>query len=50
MANTADPDQLASSEANWSGSSLFAKAGHIKVQQDKGYSYFGFKLLKKLCK
>ena len=27
MANSADPDQLASSEANWSGSTLFAKAG-----------------------
>ena len=37
MANSADPDQLASSEANWSGSTLFAKAGYIRVQQDKGY-------------
>ena len=27
MANSADPDQLASEEASWSGSSLFAKAG-----------------------
>ena len=36
MANSADPDQLASSEANWSGSTLFAKAGHIRVQQDEG--------------
>ena len=36
MANSADPDQLASSEANWSGSSLFAKAGYIQAQQDKG--------------
>ena len=36
MANRADPDQLASSEANWSGSALFAKAGYIRVQQDKG--------------
>ena len=27
MANSADPDQLASSEANWSGSTLFAKPG-----------------------
>ena len=26
--NSADPDQLASSEANWSGSTLFAKIGH----------------------
>ena len=25
MANSIDPDQLASSEANWSGSTLFAK-------------------------
>ena len=23
-------------EANWSGSTLFAKAGYIRVQQDKG--------------
>ena len=36
MANSEDPDQVASSEANWSGSTLFAKAGHIRVQQDKG--------------
>ena len=34
QANSADPDQLASSEANWSGSTLFAKAGYIQVQQD----------------
>ena len=36
MANSADPDQLASSEANWSGSKLFVKAGYIQVKQDKG--------------
>ena len=41
MANSADPDQLASdqlasSEANWSGTTLFAKAGYIRVQQEKG--------------
>ena len=36
MANSADPDQLASSEASWSGTTLFAKAGYIRVQQDKG--------------
>ena len=36
MANSADPDQLASEEANWSESTLFAKAGYIRVQQDKG--------------
>ena len=32
MANSADPDQLASSEANCSGSTLFAKAGHVQLQ------------------
>ena len=36
MANMADPDQLASSDANWSRSTLFAKAGYIRAQQDKG--------------
>ena len=36
MANSADPDQLASSEGNWSGSTLFAKAVHIRAQQDQG--------------
>ena len=36
MTNSADPDQLASSEANWSGSALFAKAEYTWVQQDKG--------------
>ena len=29
MTNCADPDQLASSEANWSGSPLFAKTEHV---------------------
>ena len=36
MTNSADPDQLASSETNWSGSTLFVKAGYIWVQKDKG--------------
>ena len=36
MANSADLDQLASEEANWSGSTLLAKVGYIWVQQDKG--------------
>ena len=36
MANSANPDHLVSSEANWSGSILFAKEGYIKIQQDKG--------------
>ena len=29
MTSSADPDQLASSEANWSGSTLFVKTGHV---------------------
>ena len=36
MANSADPDQLVSEEANWSGFILFAKAGYSDSQQDKG--------------
>ena len=36
MTHSVDPDQLASEEANWSGSTLFAKAGHIQAQQDQG--------------
>ena len=36
MANIADPDQLASSEANWFGPTLFAKAWYSLIQQDKG--------------
>ena len=36
MANSAAPDQMASSEANLSGGTLFAKARYIRVQQDKG--------------
>ena len=34
MTDSADLDRLASSEANWSESTLFAKAGHVRVQQD----------------
>ena len=37
MTNSADPDQLASSEANWSGSTLFADWA-CRVQQEKGYN------------
>ena len=36
MTKSADPDQLASEKANWSGSTLFVKVGYIWVQQDKG--------------
>ena len=35
MANSADSDQLASSEASWSESTLFAQAVYTRVQQDK---------------
>ena len=38
MANSAYLDQLASSEANWSGFTLFAKAGYIQIQHDKGFN------------
>ena len=34
MTNSVDPDQLASEEANWSGSTLFPKAEHNRIQQD----------------
>ena len=40
MTNSADPDQLASSEANGSGATLFVKAAYIRVQQDKGYNFW----------
>ena len=33
MTNSADPDQLAFSEANWSGSTLFAKTGHVVLSK-----------------
>ena len=33
MPNSVDPDQV---EANWSGFTLFAKAGHIRAQQGQG--------------
>ena len=36
MTNSVDPDQLASLEVIWSGSTLFAKAGYILDQQDQG--------------
>ena len=35
MTNSADSDQLAFEEANWSGSTLFAKVEHIRVQKDQ---------------
>ena len=35
MTNSVDPNQTASSEANWSRSTLLAKAGDIWAQQDQ---------------
>ena len=35
FANSADPDQLASSEANWSGSALFA-IKYVDLYQQSG--------------
>ena len=42
MTNSADPDQLASEEANWSGSTLFARTGHVVFSKEKDLesSYF----------
>ena len=50
MTNSADPDQLASSEANWSGSALFAKTGHvvfskIRFSQSQFFFFFFFLLI-----
>ena len=42
MTNSADPDQLASSEANWSGSTMFAKIGHVVFSKKR------FKMLYKV--
>ena len=35
MTNSADTDQLASSEANWSGSTLFAKTGDVVLSKGR---------------
>ena len=36
MTNSVEPAQLVSEEANWSGFTLFVKAGYIWFQQDQG--------------
>ena len=36
MENSEDPGQMASSEAIWSGSTMFSKTVPVLVQQDKG--------------
>ena len=38
LANSADPDQLASEEANWSGSALFV-IEYVNFYQKPGSSY-----------
>ena len=44
FANSADPDQLASEEANWSGSALFA-IKYVNLKQQSGSSnLIGWKL------
>ena len=46
FANSVDPDQLASSEANWSGSALFA-VKYVNLYQQPGSSnLIGWKLEK----
>ena len=47
MTNSADPDQLASSEANWSGSTLFAKTGHVVLSKRRVKSTWKFKAVLK---
>ena len=42
MTNSADPDQLASSEANWSGSALFAKTGHVMFSKRRVKIVFAY--------
>ena len=39
MTNVAVPDQLAFSEANWSGCTLFAMARHIRGSAEPGLSF-----------
>ena len=40
MTNSADPDQLASEEANWSGSTLFTITGHVVFNKRSANIYF----------
>ena len=43
-ANSVDPDQLASEEANWSGSALFVNKYVYLYQQSESSSLIGWKL------
>ena len=44
FANSVDPDQLASEEANWSGSALFAIKYVTLYQQARSSNLIGWKL------
>ena len=44
FANSADPDQLASEEANWSGATLFANKYVNLYQQSGSSNLIGWKL------
>ena len=44
FANSVDPDQMASEEANWSGSTLFAIKYVISYQQSGSSNLIGWKL------
>ena len=44
FANSVDPDQLASEEANWSGSALFAIKYVNLVQQSRSSNLIGWRL------
>ena len=44
LANSVDPDQLASSEANWSGSALFAIKYANLYQQSGSSNLIGWQL------
>ena len=43
MTNSTDPDQMASSEAIWSGSTLFAKTGHDELSKRRVKKRVSFK-------
>ena len=44
MTNSADPDQLASLEANRSGSTMFAKTGHVMFSKKRVKDKYGKEL------
>ena len=46
MTNSADPDQLASSEAKFSGSTPFAKIGHIMFSKRRVNTSTGRKMFR----